>query len=359
MKFGIVGRITDGFFRYQGWPTVVRGEDGTLYAASSGHRLAHVCPFGKNLLYISRDEGETWEGPTIINDTYMDDRDAGLCAWGKGNLLLSWFSLTKEFFKAREETTPLLNEPLAKAIRDQWETLPAGDYDPGAFVKLSQDGGKTWGKRVRVPVTAPHGPIRKKDGHLLFFGKAYLWEDKDYKDGYIYAVESSDDGQSWQKLGEVPLPQGIMPSAAHEPYAVELPDGTLLGAIRIHGEQFEGKITTFLTRSTDGGVTWSEPQELKGAGFPPHLLQHSSGALVMTYGIRDKKRVRGEYAIISRDGGLNWSEPLLISEVSPVADLGYPSSAELSDGSVITVYYQRYGEDPYNSILYTKWSLPE
>lgn len=80
MEFGIVGRTTEGFFKYQAWPTVARGEDGTLYAASSGHRLGHVCPFGKNYLYISTDEGKTWRGPQIINDTYMDDRDAGLCA---------------------------------------------------------------------------------------------------------------------------------------------------------------------------------------------------------------------------------------------------------------------------------------
>ena len=36
MEFGIVGRTTEGFFKYQAWPTVVRGADGTLYAASSG-----------------------------------------------------------------------------------------------------------------------------------------------------------------------------------------------------------------------------------------------------------------------------------------------------------------------------------
>lgn len=102
MKNGVVGRTTDGFFRYQGWPTVARDEKGVLYAVSSGHRLGHVCPFGKNLLYISHDDGESWLGPIIANDDYMDDRDAGLVAWGDGQLLLSWFVHPREFYKGRE-----------------------------------------------------------------------------------------------------------------------------------------------------------------------------------------------------------------------------------------------------------------
>ena len=53
MKFttGIVGRQS-GMFSYQGWPTVCRDENGILYAACSGHRVAHVCPFGVNYLYM-------------------------------------------------------------------------------------------------------------------------------------------------------------------------------------------------------------------------------------------------------------------------------------------------------------------
>ncbi|MBQ3075681.1 MAG: hypothetical protein IJC26_06390, partial [Clostridia bacterium] len=91
MKHSIVSRCTSGAFRYQAWPTIAKGEDGTLYAVSSGHRLGHVCPFGKNLMVKSLDQGETWSSPVIVNDTYLDDRDAGLLVWGD-NMLLSWFN---------------------------------------------------------------------------------------------------------------------------------------------------------------------------------------------------------------------------------------------------------------------------
>jgi len=43
--------------------------------------------------------------------------------------------------------------------------------------------------------------------------------------------------------------------------------------------------------------------------------------------------------------------------------MGYASTVELSDGSLLTAYYQKYREgdkvDKKTSFLYTKWTLPE
>ena len=82
MKHSIVSRITEGAFRYQAWPTLTRGEDGTLYVGASGHRRNHICPFGTDVMYVSHDEGESWTCPIIINDTWLDNRDAGMLACG-------------------------------------------------------------------------------------------------------------------------------------------------------------------------------------------------------------------------------------------------------------------------------------
>ena len=97
MEHYIVARNAESLFPYQGWPTIARDGNGVLYAATSGHRLGHVCPFGKNYLYISKDEGKTWSIPMVVNDTAHDDRDGGLCAWGDGNLLI-----TNDLFKGME-----------------------------------------------------------------------------------------------------------------------------------------------------------------------------------------------------------------------------------------------------------------
>ncbi len=355
MKNGIVGRTTDGFFRYQGWSTVAKDEKGVVYAVSSGHRLAHVCPFGKNFLYISQDQGESWLGPIIANDTYMDDRDAGLVAWGNGQLLLSWFAHPREFYTGRESRNPSVNFPLSKAARQEWENLSDDDHAYGSYIKLSNDGGKTWGQRIRVPVTAPHGPIRRKDGSLLYLGKVFGWKDEEiYPTGQICTIESRDGGKTWQKLGVIAEPAGIDYAKMHEPHALELPDGTILGGIRVHGED---GITIYLTRSVNGGKTWEMPAPTGICGTPPHFLLHSSGAVVMVYGRRTTPC--GQRAKISYDGGKTWSEEIAVSPESPDWDCGYPSSVELSDGSILTVYYQKYPGDTYNSILSTRWELPK
>lgn len=358
MEFGVVGRVTEGFFRYQGWPTVAKDEKGVIYAGSSGHRLGHVCPFGKNYLYTSRDNGDSWEGPIIVNDTVSDDRDAGLCAWGDGQLVLSWFNHKTDLYEERAYRTPLLNEPLSMAARQTWKTLPEGEYQYGSFVRTSKDGGKSWGDKVQVPVTAPHGPIRRADGSLFYLGKEFHSKTGELEDSHIYAYESKDNGETWQYLGEVPLPEGFGAGCIHEPHAVELPDGTILGGLRVSANHFplEGKNGIFTTFSYDGGKTFTNPQLLNISGTPPHFLLHSSGAIVLTYARRCGPC--DERAIISWDGGKTWSEEIVISQPSPDWDLGYPSSVELPDGKILTVYYQKYPGDSYNSVLYTKWELP-
>lgn len=357
MKFGVVNRATDGFFRYQAWPTVAKDEKGVLYAASSGHRLGHVCPFGKDLLYISHDEGESWLGPIIANDTYMDDRDAGLIAWGDGQLLLSWFAHPAEFMDGRIGRNKEVSLPMSIGAREMWRGLPAEEKPFGSFIKLSQDGGKTWSERIRVPLTAPHGPIRRKDGSFLYFGRSFHAEDLGYEPRRVYAAESRDGGKTWERLGIVPAVEGVETDRFCEPHVVELPDSTLLGAMRVNRtDKVNADNEVYTTFSTDGGKTWSVPQCIGQVGAPPHLLLHSSGAIVMTTGRRIAPF--GERARISKDGGKTWSDEIIISQEAPDWDLGYPSSVELSDGSILTVYYQKYPGDNYNSLLYTRWELP-
>lgn len=356
MEFGIVGRITEGLFRYQGWPTVAKDQKGVLYVASSGHRLAHVCPFGKDLLYISHDDGASWLGPIIANDSAMDDRDAGLVAWGNGQLLLSWFAHPREFYKERETRNPSVLHPLSLAARQEWASLDDADHAYGAYIKLSQDGGKTWSQKIRVPVSAPHGPIRRADGSFLYLGRGFYSPDPGYLQGRLYAAESLDGGHHWQRLGEVPLPPDIAPERICEPHAVELPDGTLLCAFRVNRLDAGTDNTIFTTFSQDDGRTWSIPQPTGFQGAPPHLLLHSSGALVMSYSRRTAPF--GQRARISHDGGRTWGEELVISQEAPDWDLGYPSTVELSDGSLFTTYYQKFPGDSYPSVLSTHWNLP-
>lgn len=360
MKFGIVSRTEDGLFRYQAWPTVCRDEDGVLYVGASSHRMGHICPFGKNHMYISRDGGETWSLPTVINDTVMDDRDAGMTYLGDGKLMLTYFHQPMSLYFDNPswlaESAGDLKKEIVAATIEAWRKLPQEDTK-GSFIRLSTDKGKSWGPAIQVPVSSPHGPMLLKNGKLFFIGKEF-YSGEDLDEGAIYAYESADEGKTWTMLSKIDFPDGCDKENIHEPHAVELEDGTLVGMLRGQGKEVNYGFSMFSTFSYDGGKSWTHPAALDICGSPPHLLLHSSGALVLTYGRRHNPHF-GQRARISYDGGQTWGEELVISQDAEIADLGYPSSVELDDGSIFTVYYQRVDGDNFCSILYTKWELPE
>jgi hypothetical protein len=63
--------------------------------------------------------------------------------------------------------------------------------------------------------------------------------------------------------------------------------------------------------------------------------------------------------MVSCDGGKTWEDEYVLHNPKDEQgrDLGYPSTVELADGSLLTVYYQKYEDDPKCSMLYTKWRL--
>lgn len=357
MKQGTVKRNNGSMFPYQGWPTVNIDRDGVLYAVCSGHRIEHVCPFGKNLLYRSFDGGETWTEPQIINDTFKDDRDGGLAIGKDGTFILTWFnnemSLYKNHYENDKNNPDFFKGELIGGYLKVCETIPDELLKEGSFARRSYDRGLTWTEPERVPVSAPHGPIFLRNGELLYLGKEFfsgtLEKDEIFACKYING--------KWEAIGKVSLPPEINKNQVYEPHVIELPDGKLLGALRvqINTEQWED-FTIYLCRSQDGGKTWTTPEPTGISGSPPHLMLHSSGALIMSYARRRDNY--SERVIISYDGGKTFGKEIVLRN-SKTDDLGYPSTVELPDGSLITVYYHYLDEDDFASILYTKWTIEE
>ena len=177
--------------------------------------------------------------------------------------------------------------------------------------------------------------------------------------GTPVAVRSTDEGRTWEVLGDVPLPEGVGYIKCHEPHVIELANGDLLGAIRV-----ETPFDVYLSRSTDGGKTWSTMEDVGCKGSPPHLLRHSSGAIICVVGYRDYAPKTnhpgyGQRCMISYDEGKTWDTNLIIRDDGPGNDLGYPASVELDDGSILTIYYQYLPGQPVASILWSRWKLPD
>jgi len=328
--------------------------------AGSGLRAEHVCPFGKTVLNVSPDDGRTWSPPRVIQNSMIDDRDAGIVNLGGGRLLVSWF---------RSDTRIYANEGwIPEAERKTWPSVFAGWTDEGvnallgSWVMLSDDGGVTWGEPLRAPVSAPHGPIVLRDGDLLYLGKRYgIWNDMSVSP--IAAARSADGGRTWGTLGAVPVCAGTDPANYHEPHLVELPSGRLVGMIRI--ENSSGKdlaaagipsFSMMQTESGDGGRTWTTARPLGFHGSPPHLLWHTSGLLVLTYGYRQAPF--GQRVAFSRDNGVTWDHDWIVRDDGPDGDLGYPSTVELADGRLFTVCYQKAAAGEKCSLLWSRWRLP-
>lgn len=366
---GTIASFPGDFFGYFGWPTIATMDDGSLVAAASGLRNAHVCPFGRSVFFRSRDEGKTWSSPTVVNDSPLDDRDTGIVCVGGQKLLISWFTTDNRKSSGLSYEETLDDEYTIARWREGFARMTDENESRwmGAWIRTSEDGGESWENPVKVPVTAPHGPIRLSSGELLYFGKELLTDMEGFQGGVgsISALVSSNSGRSWFRLGEVPLVEGTLEGSYHEPHVAQLPGGKLVGLIRVEnceGSRLEdlGLVSFSLvyTESVDGGHTWSRAEPMGFHGSPPHLLAHTSGALVGVYGRRLEPF--GERVMISRDDGVSWDYDYALRDDGPDGDLGYPSSVELADGSILTAYYQKPGSVTDKcAFLWSRWRLPE
>ncbi len=341
---------------YHGWPTLARTRDGKLLVAYSGNREAHVCPFGQVQLMVSNDDGATWSWPQVVLDSPIDDRDAGVLETSRGTIIVTTFtSLAYERILAKAEA---LSGPGAwthdrlSAWRSAHDRLSAErrKEELGQWLVRSTDGGASWSQRYDTRVNSPHGPVQLSDGRLLYAGKE-LWQPGERAG----VCESKDDGISWQWLADIPLRPGDEYRFYHELHAVEAADGRLIVHIRNHSPANEGE--TLQCHSLDGGKTWSTPETIGVWGLPSFLLRLQSGRLLMTYGYR--RTPFGIQARTSENAGGSWSEPLVLSVDGASGDLGYPSTVELEDGTLLTVWYELLSGSPRAILRQARWRIEE
>ena len=222
---------------------------------------------------------------------------------------MTWFSVDARGAKPSEYEMGLSPQDAER----WWQGLSnmtdeATERYGGSWVRTSDDGGLTWGKPVRVPVSSPHGPNRLANGDLVYLGKTVAPDEigQIMNTGSIGLVRSGDGGRTWTPLSSVPLPDGLDVEYFHEPHVVELGDGRLLGLIRYdpnhhdYGNRQPGQTDFQMcqTVSNDGGKRWRDLEQGGGHGLPRFAASssamHSSGVLVTTYGYRE--RPYGVYA---------------------------------------------------------------
>ena len=336
--------------QYHGWPTLARRRNGQLLLVCSGGRESHVCPFGQVELMRSDDDGKTWTFPRVLLDLAIDDRDVGILETARDTLLATTFSSLAYEYQFNNGNINKWDAARQARWRGAHNRISAAERKAqlGTWMLRSTDGGVTWSTPYDSIVNSPHGPIQLADGRQLYAGKD-LWKSGQW----IGVCESTDDGRSWKKLAQIPTRAGDDPGEYHELHAVEATNGTIV--VQIRNNNPANRSETLQTESPDGGKTWSVPHPIGVWGLPSHLLRLRDGRLLMSYGYRRKPF--GNQARISTDHGKTWGEPVTISGDGANGDLGYPSTVELQDGTLLTAWYEQMSSRPRAVLRLAKWSL--
>ena len=332
-----------GTHRYFAWPTAKLLQNGTIAVGASGFRLEHVCPFGKAVISYSFDNGKTYTRPAPVIDTPLDDRDAGICTFGKSGMIFTSFNNSAEFQRTCNRDN--------KYVQSYIDTITKEDEEKylGSLFRISNDYGITFGEIRHSPVTSPHGPTELKDGTILWAGNNF----NDVPGGIEIHKLTPENGET-EFIGKITTDSKDF--FLNEPHLLELPDGTLICHMRADNEN-DTVFTVFQSFSYDKGKTWTPIEMLldETGGAPPHLILLSSGILLCTYGRR--KLPYGIMAMMSLDGGKTWEKDFRLFESCGSDDLGYPSTIEFDDGTLLTVFYATDSDDNPCEIMQQRWKI--
>ena len=193
---------------------------------------------------------------------------------------------------------------------------PQGHGEGPIRLRRSPDAGRTWSEPLAVPesfATSLETPtihrLRGADG----VERLILWS------GLHPArlAVSEDDGESWSELAPAGDWGGIVVMGDVEPLRTP---GHYLAMFHDDGRFFAPSptrtdpvtFTLYRTRSTDGGLTWAEPEVVLARSdvhlCEPGCLRSPDGTRLVAL-LRENSRTRRSFRITSTDEGATWTEP--------------------------------------------------
>ena len=333
---------------YFAWPTVTRLHNGRLAMVASGFRMRHIDPFGKVILSYSEDEGKTWSRPSIIMDTPLDDRDAGIVPFGDNKVIVTSFHSGYDVNRRWAGGDESDYSSYLHGYLDIIEKEYGWEKNMGSTYRISSDNCNTFGPIMKIPVTCPHGPAAMPDGSLLYVGHNFSYG---IKERQINCYKVFPDG-TYEFLSEIEnVGAGFY---SYEPHTIVTENGKVIVHIRV--ETNEGTVfTIYQCESYDGGKSFTKPHPVlsEKGGAPAHIINHN-GTLISAYGYRSEPY--GIRVMFSRDQGETWDVDHILVENEEHYDMGYPASVALKDGSILTVYYAAsYKEGTSSAIKQVIW----
>jgi len=330
---------------YACFPSLRRLPDGRLYTSFGTRvRRSHIDGTGGGARMVSSDEGRTWEPADAVPQPDMYTREDGTIIIPRGQ---AWIHVDEaELPKIRERNR-------------RWMAVRPGTiaYLGDALVDITAPGEEKRTLNLGTPV--PGGCHAFHDA-CSFIRKGNLWLKAIYcftgTNGLsgVWVIRSEDDGESWE-LVHVGGPLGDRIGLG-ETALCDNGRGEIIALMRSGAG---GKYNTHQSFSTDGGKTWSPPQDTGIWGYPCHVLLLRDGRLLCSYGYR--RDAMGVRAVLSEDGGHTWdlhSEIIIRADgTGNGGDNGYPISLQMKDGHIFTIYYINDFEN-VTHVAGTHWDLP-
>lgn len=294
------------------FPDAARLADGRIlvvYQSSPAH-TGTATNASSIKMTLSDDDGQTWSSPTIAADDPYDDRDPKVAVLSDGTVILVWFE-------------------------DNWSG-PSTYTNLGVFTARMAPGATTFSSPMHVPTKAgigfEHAPIVElSPGELLL----------SYYRGGARVIRSHDGGQTWDATSD----QEVVPDGGGknyvEPNVVRLDSGELVMMIRTHDANTGTAIASTITRSSDGGKTWSSLETTDFWTSSHHMLPTSTGGVFLTFGDPQVTR-RPTFGALIDDPSAPWStstSPPHILYDSGSSDQANPTSVELAPGRFLYFGY--------------------
>lgn len=303
------------------FPSAVRTASGRILVVFRA-AAEHIVGQGRIMAVESRDNGRSWSRPHTVVDTTNDDRDPMIMQTRSGDLLLSFF-------------------------QTDWWREPRRPKVIGVFVARSTDGGRHWSEPVKVG-TALDGPSDQPSGIYESGGAATHGQIVELPDGdllaplygtrpdeprnYSTVVRSTDGGRTWPAANETVIADADT-LVSFEPVPAVLPHGDLVALLRTTG-------VAYLTRSHDGGHTWTAPEVTDMTAQSAHLLVRRNGTVLATYGERSgrfgpRRPTVGRLVATPEESWDGYPEVLLYDALT-TSDQANPSSVEVGPGRFLT-----------------------
>lgn len=352
---------------YVSFPSLARLPDGTVvcgfrHAAERQKeygRITHVDPTAKAVYVVSSDGGKTFgkELHVIADDENMSVQDPCINVLSDGRIIATYF---------RWALVPIGEGPKVwgKDLFERFGRSLHGKYDcytDGICYSISDDCGKTWRK---MHVIQPEGYIQgtavrgniieMPDGTLLlpFYGAKQINELS-----RCGLMRSNDRGESWQTFSDMAFDLEGRKNFL-EPSLYYTESGRLIGLFRTQSDFLkpnvdfeETYLNLHLAISEDKGLTFGPVIEIKGllSSNPFHVLRLKSGNVLVSYGYRKKPFGIRAKLCNSELTDIQEADEIILRDDAPDGDLGYTSSIQRDDGSILVSYYLS-GEDGIRKI---------